>query len=285
MIPWVSVICLSYNHEHFVKEAVQSVLNQTYPNVELILVDDASQDLSQQKIKEIAAKNPHIKTLLLSSNVSNCKAFNRGLALAKGSYIIDFAADDVLLPTRVEEGVKALQAAGGEYGVHFSDAEWIGVDGQHEYFHSDKFPRKTVPQGDVYRKLIDTYFICPASTMATREVFTYLKGYDESLAYEDFDFLIRSSRKFKYVYSPAVLIKKRITPQGMSRRQFTLFSKDATTTFKVCEKIADLNRSADEQRALRTRIMYEIKQSLRVLNFRLVIRYCDLLLRNSKKRY
>jgi glycosyltransferase involved in cell wall biosynthesis len=283
--PLVSVICLSYNHERFIEEAVQSVLNQTYPNVELILVDDASKDSSQEKIKGIVAANPAIKMVLLEKNVSNCKAFNKGLTQANGEFAIDFAADDVLLPSRIDEGLKALQKAGSEYGVHFCDAEWIDETGAHLYFHSDKFPHKTIPQGDIYKEIISRYFICPASTLVKREVLTHLDGYDESLAYEDFDFLVRASRSFKFAYSQNVLVKKRVTVNAMSKRQFRLFSRDAETTFVVCEKILLLNRSKDEQRALRKRITYEMKLNVRLLNLWLVLRYFLLWIKSESKTY
>jgi len=260
-------------------------LNQSYSDIELIIVDDASKDLSQQKILEIASKNPKIKTVLLKQNVGNCKAFNQGLAISKGEYIIDFAADDVLLPLRIEEGVKAFQKAGDEYGVHFCDAEWIDESGSHLYFHSDKFPHETIPQGDIYKHIISRYFICPASTMAKREVLEYLNGYDEALSYEDFDFLIRSSRNFKFTYSSSVLVKKRVTNRAMSKKQFQLFSSDSRTTFIVCKKILGLNKSKEEQKALSKRIVYEAKLNMRLLNLWLVLRYFLLWIKSFSMRY
>src|SRR5687767_6161263 len=107
--PLVSVICLCYNQARFVREAVASVLAQTYPHVELIIVDDASTDDSAAVIRSIVQDNPAIRCLVLEKNVGNCKAFNTGLSLAKGDYIIDLAADDLLLPRRIESGVQALR--------------------------------------------------------------------------------------------------------------------------------------------------------------------------------
>src|SRR5690349_7222728 len=118
--PLVSVICLSYNHARFAEEAIQSVLSQTYSNVELIVVDDASNDNSVQIIEQQIRHRSDIKFLSLKKNLGHCKAFNQGYALAKGEYIIDLAADDVLLPNKIETGVKELEEAGDSYGVHFS---------------------------------------------------------------------------------------------------------------------------------------------------------------------
>ena len=278
----MSVVCLSYNHERFIDEAIQSVLSQSYPSIELIIVDDASTDLSAQKIRDIVSSNPTIITLLLDQNLGNCKAFNKGLALAKGDFVIDLAADDVLLPTRVDEGVKALENSGPDYGVNFSDAELIDESGNLLFCHSERFPHNAIPEGRIYMECIRRYFICPPTVMFRREVMDYLGGYDESLSYEDFDFWIRSSRKFKYCYSPKALVKRRMIGNAMARSQFQFFSRHSKTTFQVCEKILKLNQSREEQSALTKRIGYEIRLNLRLLNFRIVWMY--ILLRRKNKR-
>lgn len=283
--PLVTVICLCYNQAQFVQEAVNSVLHQTYRNIQLIVVDDASTDQSVEVIRELTDKHPLIEFISLPNNVGNCKAFNEGLRKAKGEFLIDLAADDILLPMRVEKGVKALQTSGNEFGVQFSDAEIISERGNRIGFHSDRFPHHTIPQGDIYKELIDRYFISPPSMMFTREVMQQLGGYDESLSYEDFDFWIRSSRKFKYVYQPTVLVKKRITDKALANQQFKLFSGHSSTTFRVCEKILELNKNEEEQRALTHRIRYEILLNLRLLNVGLVFHYLRLLWRNKAMRF
>jgi glycosyltransferase involved in cell wall biosynthesis len=283
--PLVTVICLCFNHSKFVREAIESVLAQTYSSVQLIVVDDASTDGSAAIIKQLVAQHPTIEFLPLKQNLGNCKAFNRGLALAKGEYLIDLAADDVLLPERIAVGVTTLQQTGDNYGVHFSDAEWIDETGKHLYFHSDRYPHATIPQGDIYKALISRYFICPPTVMFTREVINSLGGYDETLTYEDFDFWIRSSRKFNYAYSPQVLMKKRVTAKAMANKQFKVLNKHSRTTYRVCKKIMELNRSREEQRALNQRIYYEIKLNVRLLNIRVAFDFLILWLSNRRLTY
>ena len=72
----VSVICISHNHESFLEEAIQSVVNQTYDNIEIIIVDDCSNDNSQTVISNLKQKYSHIQTIILTENVGNCIAFN-----------------------------------------------------------------------------------------------------------------------------------------------------------------------------------------------------------------
>lgn len=283
--PLVSVICLCHNQERFVEEAIQSVLNQTYSNVQLIVVDDASADNSVNIIKSVIQGHPNIHFLPLAENLGNCKAFNQGLALATGSFILDLAADDVLLPNRIEKGVGVLRERGHRYGVHFSDAEIVDEQGTHLYNHSDRFPHSGIPQGDIYREVIRRYFICPPTVMFSKQVADVLGGYGETLSYEDFDFWIRSSRAFDYAYSPEILVKRRISEKSLGAKQFTFFSKHSASTYKVCEKIFRLNNNRAEQQALQQRILYEIRLNLKLLNVGIVLKFFFLLIRNAAKNY
>lgn len=283
--PSVTVICLCHNQGPFVKEAILSVLGQTYPDIQLIVVDDASTDDSVPLIREMVALHPGIQFLPLPRNMGNCKAFNQALRYAQGQYMIDLAADDILLPDRVSKGVAALTRAGDLFGVHFTDADWIAEDGAHLYRHSKRFPHATIPEGNIYKGLISRFFICSPTMMFRRNVIDALGGYDEDLAYEDFDFWIRSSRNFHYCYTPEVLVKKRVVRHSMSQKQFLLFSPQLRSTFRVCEKIMVLNRNHEEQRALGKRILYEIKVCLRLLNFSLAAEYLGLYFKNSRLHY
>lgn len=283
--PLVTVICLCYNQKRFLQEAVESVINQSYSPIQLIVVDDASIDGSPETINQLKTQYPQLEVLLLKENVGNCRAFNRGLAQAKGEYLIDLAADDVLLSDRIRKGVKALKQAGGDYGVHFCDAELIDEHGSFISFHSDKYPHHSIPQGDIYVDVIQRYFICPPTIMFRKSVMDKLGGYDETLAYEDFDFWIRSSRQFKYTYSPEPLVKKRIVKHSLGSKQEKFFNQHAKSTYRVCKKILDLNRTGEEKKALTKRIQYEIKLSLRLLNIWLAIKYAALLVSNMRKQY
>lgn len=283
--PLVSVVCLCYNQDRFVEEAIQSALNQTYPNTELLVVDDASTDDSVQRIKAIAASRPSVKTLFLETNHGHCRAFNKACRMVTGNFIVDLAADDVLLPERVAIGVSELEKAGSGYGVHFSDAGYIDAAGNHLFNHSDNYPHETIPSGDIYIELIRRYFICPPTMLFRRSVLEALGGYDETLSYEDFDFWIRSSREFRYAYRPEVLVKKRVVPSAKSQKQFRLFSRESATTYTVCEKIMNLNRTRAEQEALSKRILYEMRLNIKLLNLDMVKKYFRLWNRNKELVY
>lgn len=259
--PLVTVICLCYNHERFVKEAVESVLSQTYPSIQIIIVDDASTDNSRNVIDEIARQNSQIEYLPLGKNIGNCAAFNRGLRLAKGKFVVDFATDDVMLPNRIARQVETFQQLDQSWGVVFSDAEYVDQNGKHLYQYYPYLRKKRiidhVPTGDVFEALIKRYFISGPTMLVRREVFDYLEGYDESLAYEDFDFWIRSSRKFKYAFIDEVLTKVRKHSGSLSTKLYTKDDLQIHSTYKVLLKAKQLAFKPSEVVALQQRVRYE----------------------------
>lgn len=263
--PLVTVVCLCYNHERFVREALDSVFRQTYEPLELIIVDDASADQSAYTIREAIAGRRGVQFIEHRRNTGNCKAFNEAYRLSKGEFIIDLAADDALEPERVEVGVKALQK-NPDAGVHYCDAYLMAEGGTilGAHFKRDKSGKlvKTPPEGMIYRELLGRYIICPPTMMYTRKVLDALDGYDENLSYEDFDFLVRSSRNFKYTFTDRVLVRKRIVNGSMSAGQYAPGSKAPLSTFRICEKAFELNETEDENRALIRRIFYELRQCI-----------------------
>jgi glycosyltransferase involved in cell wall biosynthesis len=260
-----------------VKEAIESVLAQTYDNIELIVVDDASTDNSAAIIKDIISDHPGIKFIGLTSNVGNCAAFNKGWKASSGEFIIDLAADDLLYPDRIQKGVTDSLKHDDIYAVQFGDAEFINEAGETVGFHSDRFPHHTVPAGDVYKHVIERYFICSPSMFVRRSVFEKLNGYDETLAYEDFDFWIRSSRDFWYFYCPTVLVKKRIVKGSMSDQQFKKGNSQQLSTYRVCEKIRQLNKTGEEDAAMDVRLLYELRKAIGRFDLGMAWKYYGLL--------
>lgn len=283
--PLVTVVCLCYNQERFVREAIQSVVDQTYPNIELLIVDDASKDGSVRAIQECIKGLPNVRFFSLPKNVGNCKAFNHALKYAEGEYVIDLAADDVLMPERIEKGAIELSASGKKFCANFTDAIFINKRGEELYLHSDKFPHATMPEGDVYSEIVRRFFILSATLMFRADVLKDLGGYDETLAYEDFDIMIRTSRKYLYCYTPEALVKKRIVKGSMSFKQFLPFSAQSRSTYKILRSAQRLNRNEEERKALSERLGYEMRLSLRLLDLPLLVKYAALWFRNTRLKY
>jgi glycosyltransferase involved in cell wall biosynthesis len=270
--PLVSIICLCYNQGRFVRETILSVVNQTYANIELIIVDDGSIDNSVEEISKLVEEYSHIKFLPIQQNLGNCKAFNEGFKISAGQFVLDLAADDVLLQDRIEKQVRYFQNLDASYGVIFTDAVYIDESGKFLKNHYESLRKngllKTVPTGDVYADVISRYFISSPTMLSRRKVFEELNGYDEALSYEDFDFCVRASRIFKFALLDEKLTKVRKVKKSMSTGWYTKNDGQLHSTFLICKKIRSLNRSVIEDAALIVRLKFELRQSVFSENYR-----------------
>ncbi|WP_210515120.1 glycosyltransferase family 2 protein [Hymenobacter terricola] len=265
--PLVSIVALCYNHAPFVREALDSIRAQTYPNLEVWLVDDASTDDSPAILQEYAAQNPGWHLLLLPENLKNCRAFNQAFWQCRGEFVVDFATDDVLLPERVASQVAAFQALPASYGVVYSNAELIDENGQLLRLHHrpDRHGRlrPRPASGWVFADVLDHYFICTPTMMMRRAVLARLGGYDEALSYEDFDFWVRASRDWQFFYQEAVTTRRRRHPRSMSTKAYQPNDPYLASNIAVCHKALGLLRTPWEQAALATCLRWELRQAVR----------------------
>lgn len=278
----VSVICLCYNHMPFVVESIQSVLEQTYPNVELIVVDDGSTDGSKETIENFLKLYTQVRFLNLPHNTGMCTAFNKGLRMASGEFVIDLAADDVLHPERILKQVKAFEKLDSSFGVVFSDAEIMDENGKHlRYWYNRSNNgrlQEKVPSGNIYTELFKRSFICSPTMMTRKAVYDELGGYDESLNYEDFDFWVRSARTYKYHFLNEALTRKRQVRNSDSSKWYSRKrNPHLQSTLKVCEKALRQNQFDKENKALSVCIRYHLRQAVFTENYDLVMGFARLL--------
>jgi len=281
IMPWVSVICTAYNHQDFIEEAIQSVINQNYPNVELIVIDNASTDDTAKRISTFLDSHPAIQFIQNLQNLGLNPAFNQGLARTGGRYVIDLSADDVLLPDRIRKQVALFEELSGPYAVVFSNAAYIDVRGSHlrtHYAVDDQGRAQiNVPSGNVFRNVLESYFICTPTMMMRRDVLLELGGYDETLAYEDFDFWVRSSRKYHYGYLDEVLTLKRSVPGSLSARVVLPHNILLQSSLAVCQKAYDSCLTNDEYQTLAGRIRRFIRKSYYTKQYGLARQFGQLL--------
>ncbi|CAG5069509.1 hypothetical protein DYBT9623_02245 [Dyadobacter sp. CECT 9623] len=214
--------------------------------------------------------------------ISACAArFNQGLRVAEGKYVIDLSGDDIMLADRIAKQVTAFEALSEEYAVLFSNAIYIDKSGHELNYHYpvDEWGRALmpVPSGDVYKKVLENYFICTPTMMMRREALHLLGGYDEDLLFEDFDFWIRSAVRFKYQYQDEVLTKKRLLPASLSSLVYQKNSGLLNSYYAVCNKAYDLNRDQQEFDLLAARIRTFIRKCLYAQEFELAMRFRRLL--------
>lgn len=235
MKPLVSVIIPNYNYARYIREAIDSALAQTYPNIEVIVVDDGSKDESQ-KISE--SYGDRIITIL-QENSGVAAARNNGVKNSSGEYLAFLDADDVWLPRKIEKqvdlfesqqdlglvhvGVKEIDTSGNMLQTRLD-----GMSGNvsHEFL---LFERPVVLGGG-------------SGMMIPHRVFDELEGFDLLLLTSaDWDLFYRVSRSYKIGFVPEVLLKYRIHGSNMhgnikrmEREMFYGFDK------AFCENAADV---------------------------------------------
>jgi glycosyltransferase involved in cell wall biosynthesis len=257
-------------------EALNSVINQTYPNIELLIADDCSTDNSVEIIQNWLQHHPKVHFSVNEKNLGNTKTFNQLAKKAKGDYIIDLAADDVLLPNCVEKQVSTFRNSNfSNLGIVYGNLIEIDENGSslRNYYTEKDHPES----GDIYKMVIGrTTKICSVSSMVKISVFEKLGYYDEKLAYEDLDLWIRASREFDFEYINDVLAYKRETPNSLSShfliKNNSRTKKLNTSTFKILNNAYHLNKSKNEHQALLGRIRFEMFKFIKARNFTLLFK-------------
>lgn len=268
----VSVICTVFNQEDYVVEALESVKNQDYQNYELIILENGSKDDSAKLIKKWVAHNESLPIQVIFEEVpiSYCQMFNKGLAISRGEYIMDLSGDDLILPGHLIKSVSRLKEK-PDSGFCFSDVELFEKGKKAKTFYqrdNNGNLIREVKEGDIYKEIIKGNPVLSVSLIFDGEKLKGIGGYDESLVYEDFDVLVRLSRKFPAVFSNHIGVKKRLHSASFSNKQYQpKVSKMLPSTLRVCQKIFELNLTKEENQALLSRVMFEAKHALWSANF------------------
>src|SRR5690606_23089064 len=204
--PLVSIICTCYNYEKYIIEALDSVLSQSYRFIELIIIDNGSDDYSVKLIQNwLKADSSTIKPRLIihPETINYCQSFNQGLKKAKGKYLIDLSGDDVLLPNHVAQAVKSLERK--KEAVYFYNALLVAENSiSYKTFYpvnKEGSLLNEVASGDIYEHVVRKNFLCAPTMVFHTEILNYEGGYDEELSYEDFDIIVRLSRKYSFVFN------------------------------------------------------------------------------------
>lgn len=197
--PLISVIIPSYNRPVLLDRAVKSVVDQNYPNIEIIVVDDAS----DKDIKSELKKYPQVKLLKNSENKGPCYSRNKGLNEASGYYINFLDDDDILLPGKFERQIACFEGSEDEklgmVTCHLEDER----SGELKVIYNQV-------RGDIYKLLLYKYAISGTETMLFKTSGVKdIGGFDERLeSNQEYDLLIRFSEFYTVDFVDEVLTRK-----------------------------------------------------------------------------
>jgi glycosyltransferase involved in cell wall biosynthesis len=199
-MPRVSVIIPTYNRADLIGETIESVLNQTFGDFEIIIVDDGSTDSTKEVVRRFDGP---IKYIYQENRGRSC-ARNQGFEASSGNYVCFLDSDDVLNPRMFERQVSLLES-NSELGFVFSDYQFVNRAGE-ILPKPEVFCAHPLRRGRIFRFLIYFDFIFPSSVLARRDCVNKAGLFDPSLdAAEDLDWLLRMTRLYETDYIPEQL--------------------------------------------------------------------------------
>jgi glycosyltransferase involved in cell wall biosynthesis len=204
-VPLISVVITTYNYATFLPKAVRSVLNQTYPNVELIIIDDGSED----KTSDIIEDSWNVK-YFFQENKGLSAARNVGFEKSSGTYIVFLDADDWFLPDALEKNYLTIK---DKTQIAFTSGSYYLLPA----VSSKSNPISVAVTGDHYVRLLQSNYIgMHAAVMYQRWVFYEFK-FDETLkACEDYELYLAIARKHRIHHHEAFIATYYFHSFGMS---------------------------------------------------------------------
>jgi glycosyltransferase involved in cell wall biosynthesis len=216
MRPRVSAILPVFNGRRFLLGAVRSVLAQSLPPCELIVVDDGSSDGSLEELQSLPAA-PFPVRLLRQANAGQSAARNAAVRQAEGEYLAFLDQDDCWLPNHLEELVAPL-AADPAVGWAYCDFDELDVDGNLVTRAFLQAQGLRNPKRTIYECVAGDLMVLPSASVLRRAAFEEAGGFDETLSgYEDDDLFVRFFRLgWDHVFVDRPLLRFRIHGNGSS---------------------------------------------------------------------
>jgi glycosyltransferase involved in cell wall biosynthesis len=233
--PKVSVCIPNYNYDRFIGQAIQSVLDQTFADFELIIVDDCSTDNSVPVIKSFS--DERVKFYQNEKNIGRVKNINKCLSLASGEYVTLLPSDDIYLPTSLEKRVEILDS-NPAVGLVYSSAGVIDEDGVviKEYCpYSQDYIRKGEEE---FKRLIFANHISVLTAMVRRECYTSLGVFNEAVTGgADWEMWLRISlNNYDIAFITEVLAYDRMHSGNVSTYHF-LTNLRGMNTYRVVKTV------------------------------------------------
>lgn len=244
----VSVIIPVFNGSNYLAQAIESVLAQSYPYIELIIVDDGSQDDTWKIIQSYQSRVCGIH----QHNHGVASALNTGIQCSHGEFIAWLSHDDVFLPGKIERQVQFLRD-NPHYGGCYTDFEIIDAQGNHRAVVRAGW----CPAVELAGRFLQDMHINGSTTLIRKEWFVKAGGFNETLAHtQDMDMWLRISEWTELGYLPEVLLKFRSHPvQGSLKFEVQLegeqrYFQDLFTRYGPIHFFPELGKVNDPTRQL-----------------------------------
>lgn len=218
--PLISVIMPCYNAELYLREAIESIINQTYAHFELIAIDDGSTDSTLSILEEYTAKDKRIRLIRNGENIKLIRTLNKGIELANGEYIARMDADDISVLNRFEIQLKYMQA---HPDIDIVSTGYIIINEQGAVI-ARSIPRQHYPESCFYASFYYVPVGHPELLIRTKVLKDNPFLFEDHVLHtEDYELWSRLVRKhYRLSNIDDCLLYFRINPQSVSRKYTTI---------------------------------------------------------------
>lgn len=225
----VSVIIATYNSAAYLKEAVDSVLNQTYQDLEVVIVDDGSTDKTRSLVEGLQSQHPRRIQYIYQENQGPAPARNAGMRSAQGQYIAFLDADDIWLPDKL---TRQMECFARDQAVGFVYCDNIFVDENNTVI--ENYVRKVrLVEGDILWDLFQDFFIITSGVVFKKECIERIGFFDEKLLVgEDYEYFLRLAAQYKAGVVKERLFRRRVHAKSLSRQDYILDARNDIQTLE-----------------------------------------------------
>ena len=243
MSPSASVIIPTYDRADILGDSIRSVLNQTYEDLELIVVDDASTDETDEVVRGF--NDDRIKYLRHTENKGAPAARNTGIAESEGDFVAFQDSDDVWSRTKLEKQLRVFRQTSNDVGVVYTGMVRI-IDGERRYI---PYPSVEQTEGHVCRSLSRQNFVPTQVATVRRECFDEVGYFDENVwPISDWELWIRISKRFQFKLVDEPLVTGEVRSDSIS--------KNAREKVKARKRIVEKHREFFDEASLARQLFY-----------------------------
>lgn len=288
----VSILVPCYNHEKYVVDCLKSIVNQTYQNIELIIIDDCSSDNSFALIKdyEYELKN-RFETVIIERNEFNlgvCKTLNKMVKKSNGDYLKIIASDDMLPKNSITDLFDFAQSSDAD--IIFGNVLSMSENTKYPY-NDDNLLQKAYtirPKDgfDLTDDLIKENYISAPGVLFPKTTFTKFGLFDENYFLEDLEYWLRVSKYGKFNYCDNIVALYRTSNYSLSRFNNSIDGHRKQEQFffekyKIIQKYGNIKNKEQQIFFLNS----ELNAAIGTLNSSLIYKIMDILLNNDMQVY
>jgi len=221
--PLVTVTAICHNHALYVIETLESIRNQAYKNIELIIINNLEDNCKQIIEDWIQANSIQCKFIQNEKPLTISKNFNLGLSFANGKYFQTISCDDILMAAKIEKQVKLFETLGNNYAVVYGDEirinEYGVTIGEETLFQERlrKYHLTTLPKRNLISFFSEVAFLSAPSILYKTQILRKMNGCDEDFFIEDWPLFLKLSKHGYYFdYIDEVVVKYRILSSSLS---------------------------------------------------------------------